>query len=50
MHFMQRKQFSEPNAILHAFPTNFRFEDFPECVRGPLNTLWRATSSPQAYS
>jgi len=35
---------------LTRFSTNFKFEVFSECFRGPLKTLWLAICSPRACS
>jgi len=50
MHFIQCKQFSKTNVTLHAFEQISDFKTFPECFRGPLKTLWRATCGPRACS
>jgi len=50
MHFIQHKQFSETNATSHTFQQISDLKVFPECFRGPLKTLWRATGVPRAYS
>jgi len=43
MNFIQRKHFSETNVTLHAFQQISDLKIFPECVRGSLKTLRRAT-------
>ena len=40
---MQRKQFSETIVASHDFQQISDLKIFPECFRGPLQTLWRAT-------
>jgi len=40
MHFIRRKQFSETNVTSHAFQQISDLKIFPECVRGPLKTLY----------
>ena len=50
MHFIQRKQFSKTNVTSHAFQQISGLKIFPECFRGPLKTLWRATCGRQACS
>jgi len=50
MHFIQRKRFSETHVTLHAFQQISDLKIFSECVRGPLNTLWRSTCGPRACS
>jgi len=50
MHFIQRKQFNETNLNLQAFQRITDLKIFPECFRGPLKTLWRATCGPRACS
>jgi len=46
MHFIQRKQFRETMATLHASQQISDLKIFPECSRGPLKTLWRAACGP----
>jgi len=50
MHFIQHKKFSETNVTSHVFQQISEFEDFSECFRRPLKTLWRTTCDPQACS
>ena len=50
MHFIQRKQFRKTNVTSHAFQQISDSKMFPECFRGPLKTLWRATCGPRACS
>jgi len=50
MHFIQRKQFCETNAISHAFQKTLDLKIFPERFHGPLKTLPRATYGPRACS
>jgi len=50
MHFIQCKQFSETNETSHAFKQISDLKIFPECFRGPLKMLWRATCRPRACS
>jgi len=44
--FIQRKQFSETDATSHVFQQISDLKILPECFRGPLKTLWRATRGP----
>jgi len=46
MHFIQRNQFNETNVTSHNFQQISGLKIFPECFRGPLKTLWRATFGP----
>jgi len=50
MHFIQRKKFNETHVTIHAFKQISELKICPECVRGPLKTLWRATCGPRACS
>jgi len=50
MHFIQRKQFSETNETSPAFQNISDLKIYPECVRVPLETLWRVTGGPWACS
>jgi len=50
MHFIQRKQFSETNETSPAFQNISDLKIFPECIRGPLETLWLATGGSRACS
>jgi len=48
MHFRRRKDLSETNVTSHALQPMLNLKIFPECFRGPLNTLWRATCGRRA--
>jgi len=48
MYFIQRKQFTETNVTSHAFQQMSDLKIFPECFRGPLQTLWQATCGLRA--
>ena len=50
MHFIQRRQCSETNAVSYVFQTISDLNIFPECLCGLLKALWRATCGPRACS
>ena len=50
MHFIQCKHFSETDVTSRAFQQISDLKIFPECFRGPLIALWRATCGPEACS
>ena len=47
--FSQLKQFSETNVTSYAYQQISDLQTFPECIRGLLKPLWRATCGPWAY-
>jgi len=46
----QMKPHSWDKWNLTRFSKYFKFKDFPECVRGPLETVWWATCGSRACS